>query len=59
MVPYSLSSVDGNVTSRYDLSVEKELLGLQNRISFFYENVVKSELDYPLSMVGPKYLFLW
>jgi len=31
VVPYSLSSVDGNVTSGYDLSVEKELLGLQNK----------------------------
>lgn len=32
MVPYSLSSVDGNVTSGYDLSVEKELLGLQDTL---------------------------
>jgi hypothetical protein len=32
VVPYSLSSVDGNVTLGYDLSVEKELLGLQDTL---------------------------
>lgn len=42
-----------------DISEEKVLLGLQNRISFYQENVMESELDYPLSMVGPKYEFLW
>jgi hypothetical protein len=35
VVPYSMSSVDGNVTLRYDLSVEKRVVGFAKQDILF------------------------